>query len=92
MSLRPDIRLGLVYSAGPSPSPQPPALSHVSVPPPPASSAQVDYSSPFLCQVELAKLHPPELPVVGNSASPTAMEHVDVGMEVSVHVVRTCLL
>ena len=90
MSLRPDIRLGLVYSSVPSPSPQPSSLPHLSAPPPPVVPSQVDYSSPFLCQVELAKLHPPEIPAVGTSASPTAMEHVDVGMEVSGYVVKAC--
>lgn len=58
LSLRPDIRYGRVAPTAPSGASLPPP-SLASRGPSPAPSLQLDYSSPFLCRINLSLLQPP---------------------------------
>ena len=72
--MRPDIRHGFIPSTVASPQPSP------SVPPPP-SQPTIDYSSPFLCKLDLSSLKPAKSEV-GGANDENAI--IDVSGEVSV--------
>ena len=80
MSVRPDIRHGLIPSN--AVSPQPPSSVPVLAQP------QVDYSSPFLCKLDLSSLKPSSsssrggTPQVGGSDSVDESSVIDVSDEV----------
>ena len=89
--MRPDIRYGLVPTsvnspqppAPPAPPPAPPSAS-----PPLAAQPQVDYSSPFLCKLDLSSLRPAAASGRGESPhkeGPGSVDEsgvIDVGEEV----------
>ena len=83
LSVRPDIRLGVIPT-GHSPNPAP-VLPEPCIPPP--TTIQLDYTSPFICQVELSLLlsqqqqwvNPPSSTASNSPLVVDDLQKIDVG-------------